>query len=78
MPFPERAEFFLKKQPACKPGSVFHLLRYGMSVIYLDLPSPANSEQSTPRHRASNPTCVGVHDLTTHQAYGPPAFRQKR
>jgi len=49
-----------------------------MSVIYLDLPSPANSERSTPRHRTSSPTCAGIHDLATHQMYWPSASRQKR
>jgi len=49
-----------------------------MPVIYLDLPSPANSERPTPRHRTSSPTCAGIHGLTTHQAYGPSVLRQKR
>jgi len=41
------------------------------SVIYLDLPSPANSERFTPRHRTGSPTCAGVHNLSTHQSYCP-------
>ena len=48
--------FFKKKQQTCKPGSVFRIISFGMSVIYLDLPSPANSKRSTPRHRTSSPT----------------------
>ena len=61
---------FKKEQQTYKPGSVSFHLRFGMSVIYLDLPSLANSVRSTPRHRTSSPTYVGIHDLATHQTYG--------
>ena len=66
----EIAEERGKKQQICKPGSVLTATR-SRSVCHLSWPCvTAWLQRSTPRHRASHPTCAGIHDLTTHQTYG--------